>query len=402
MTPLLTHLLALCRDRGASAYCVGGCVRDRVLGRQASDLDVALVGAVELARELAEQTRSFFVLLDDGRGTARVIPRDGGAYVDLAELQGDILNDLCRRDYTINAIACALAEWDDPEPSWIDPTGGLADLQAGVLRLAGADALRADPLRVLRGYRLRAVLGVVFEAATRLALRQSAADLMRVAAERVWQEWLLLLAAPHVVAAVADTERDGVLAAMLPETAPGASRRLTELAPWVDQAAKRLPGWEAEPDRLALLRFAVLLGAEGEPPTAVVAQRFLLSRAQRRVLGCQRAPADDWPDAPAVLAGLALDHGAETVGAVLRAAAAGEVTPVAADNALQDLAERLLPRLSEPALVDGTALQVELGLKPGPGFARVLRQARLAQLLGLVTAREQALALVRSEWESDG
>ena len=73
---------------GPEAYFVGGCVRDRVLGRPSVDLDVAVPDAVERARAYADLTRSPFVLLDAERGTARVVGRRGGLEIDFAELAG--------------------------------------------------------------------------------------------------------------------------------------------------------------------------------------------------------------------------------------------------------------------------------------------------------------------------
>lgn len=386
---LVSRLLALTEPRDEPVWLVGGCVRDRLLGRDSPDLDAVTVGAVELAKRLAKSARAFFVLLDDGRGTARVITRDRRTQLDLTELTVDLETDLRRRDFTINAIACPLADWRSAAPAYLDPCGGIDDLRAQRIRAVTAQSLGDDPLRVLRAYRFQATLGFQVEPRTAERVRAAAPRLGEVAAERVWQEWLPLLASPGAVRALEAMAADGVLSGVAPVAEPA---RVAALEPAVAVLAERLPGWLDEDDRRPLLRFAALLGPEGAEPTAEVARRLAMSRAQRRRLTAYRTAPRAASDRTA-LAALALAEGEEAAGILALTAALGQLTEETLGKALAILAEKVFPVMRSKPLLSGHDLQQELGLAPGPAYGPVLAAVRLAELAGRVTGRDEALAL---------
>jgi tRNA nucleotidyltransferase (CCA-adding enzyme) len=171
-------------------YVVGGAVRDGLLGRIRAELDLDLVisvGAVEVARKLAATYQAGFVLLDSERQIARVVFPN--MTVDIAQQDGDsILNDLNRRDYTLNAIA-----YDLQTGETIDPLNGTQDIQECVIRMISRQNLVDDPLRLLRAYRQAAQLNFTIESDTRAAIQQLAPLLTTVAAERVVMELRYLL-----------------------------------------------------------------------------------------------------------------------------------------------------------------------------------------------------------------
>src|SRR6185503_11979871 len=113
----------------------------------------------------------------------RVVGPESRWHVDLMPLDGDIEQDLARRDFTINAIAEPL----EGGPR-LDPHGGEADLRAGRLRMVSARAFADDPLRVLRAARLACELGFEVDPATVSAGAAHAPGLERVAPERVFAE----------------------------------------------------------------------------------------------------------------------------------------------------------------------------------------------------------------------
>jgi tRNA nucleotidyltransferase (CCA-adding enzyme) len=171
-------------------YVVGGAVRDALLGRIRAELDLDLViptRAVEVARQLATKYQAGFVLLDPERQIARVV--FAGMTVDIAQQDGNsILDDLQRRDYTLNAIA-----YDIQTNQLIDPLHGTQDIQHGIIRLVNRHNLIDDPLRLLRAYRQGAQLNFTIESATRQAIRELVPLLTTVAAERVITELRYLL-----------------------------------------------------------------------------------------------------------------------------------------------------------------------------------------------------------------
>ncbi len=237
MTPFgrdqFIHTLAtFCAARGVDAWLVGGAARDLARGAAPADLDLAVDGdGLELARALADSLGGAFVSLDDERSTGRVvIPARADALsltVDIARLRApSIEGDLRLRDFTVNALAIALDDMVPPAPglrsrvSWIDPTGGMADLHAGVLRACGPTSMADDPLRTLRAGRIGAALGLRAAPELEAQIRAATSGLADVAAERVRDELLKLLDCPVSVPWLRYLDGCGVLTTILPELEP--------------------------------------------------------------------------------------------------------------------------------------------------------------------------------------
>jgi tRNA nucleotidyltransferase (CCA-adding enzyme) len=193
-------------------YVVGGAVRDRLLGRVRAELDLDLAistGAVDVARRLAREYQAGFVLLDAERQIARVV--FPGMTVDIAQLDGaDILQDLARRDYTLNAIA-----YDLHAGVIIDPLNGTQDILQRTIRMVSRENLVDDPLRLLRAYRQGAQLNFTIESATRRAIQELVPLLTNVAAERVLAELRYLCQTPQSSQWLAMLVADNLLAGWL-------------------------------------------------------------------------------------------------------------------------------------------------------------------------------------------
>ncbi|HEY2571103.1 MAG TPA: HD domain-containing protein [Solirubrobacteraceae bacterium] len=178
---------------GRPAWLVGGAIRDRVLGRRTTDLDVVVDGdPSQAARAIARAAgRAACFALSEEFGAWRVSARDSSWQVDVEPLRGGSLQaDLALRDFTVNAIAEPI---EGGEP--IDPLGGLTDLAAGRLRMAGPGAFADDPLRVLRLVRVAVELGLEPEPETLRVAREHASELVRCSPERVFAELRRIIAA---------------------------------------------------------------------------------------------------------------------------------------------------------------------------------------------------------------
>ena len=211
------------QKRSVEAYLVGGCVRDWLLGRSSHDIDFAVAGdAVKLARRLADRMGGAFVLLDQERCTGRVVTRgeDGGQrlFIDLARLQGeDIITDLSKRDFTVNAIAVAVADAESLTHV-IDPHDGQRDLQLGLVRAVSGMVFQDDPLRTLRAVRIAAEMEeVIIEQETEELLRRAVHLLVNVSAERVRDELAKILALPGAARNLRYLDELGLLTAIIPE-----------------------------------------------------------------------------------------------------------------------------------------------------------------------------------------
>lgn len=220
---LLNDLATFLAARGVAAWLVGGAARDLAAGRAPGDLDLAVAGdGYALARAFADAAGAAFVPLDEGRATGRVVmPGAPPLNLDLAALRAPTIEgDLRLRDFTVNAIAVPLETPAAVPGAWADPTGGLGDLRAGVLRACGPSSLRDDPLRVLRAARLCASLGLRPDPGLAPLMREAAPGLATVAAERSRDELLKLLDTSAAAPWLRYLDDCGALTALIPELEP--------------------------------------------------------------------------------------------------------------------------------------------------------------------------------------
>jgi putative nucleotidyltransferase with HDIG domain len=212
----LSQALEVAREalRGEQAWVVGGAVRDRLLGRQVLDLDVAVAGDPRtLARHLAVVAGGPVFQLSGQFGAWRVHAPDRAWQVDVTVLQGDSIEaDLAQRDFTINAIAEPL----DGGPL-IDPYDGAGDLSRRCLRMVSEEGFDRDPLRVLRLARFAAGLEFEAEPGTVAAAAQRAPHIEQVAQERVFGELKHLVTSDRALAGLALMAQLGLTEHVLPE-----------------------------------------------------------------------------------------------------------------------------------------------------------------------------------------
>ena len=205
-------------------WVVGGAVRDALAGDEPDqfDLDVAVADAERWARSAGRALGA-----PSARISARFeiwrIPLPNGQ-IDVWNLpDNDIERDLRRRDFTVNAMAVPLASFRsrDLDASLLDPYGGRSDVVHRSLRLVTAEALRDDPLRMLRAVRLEAEAGWRPDAELRSAIKRDAARIVESAAERRWEELQRILLSDRLPWALRRLDQGGLLDRVLPELALG-------------------------------------------------------------------------------------------------------------------------------------------------------------------------------------
>lgn len=230
----VSFIIEKLRQAGYDAYAVGGCVRDVVLGREPQDWDITTSAKPEQVKEIfrragSRDTRlmcmdedeaaqwkkepqpfSRCYTIDTGiqHGTVTVMLDHEGFEVTTYRIDGeyedarhpkavaftsDLLEDLKRRDFTINAMAY------NEEAGFVDAFDGLDDLERGVIRCVGKaeDRFGEDALRMLRAVRFAAQLGFVIDPDTRAAITSLADNLSKISAERIQMELVKLLTSPH-------------------------------------------------------------------------------------------------------------------------------------------------------------------------------------------------------------
>jgi len=200
-------------------YLVGGAVRDRLLGRPVEERDWVVVGATPdelLALGYRRVGRDFPVFIHPESGEEHTLACRVRGDLTTAGPEVTLADDLRARDLTVNALA------EDTDGRVIDCTGGLADLEARLLRHVDAAAFASDPLRVLRTARLAAQLdpfGFRVADETRALMGQLAAGgaLDALTPERLWKELERALAAPAPQRFLAELRAAGALRPLLPE-----------------------------------------------------------------------------------------------------------------------------------------------------------------------------------------
>lgn len=365
------ELLDTLHRAGYAAYVVGGCVRDSLLGLTPHDWDLCTSALPQQGMELFGEEKCIPTGLQHGTVTVKqggglyeiTTFRTEGTYTDgrhpdEVHFVPDVREDLARRDFTINAMA-----YNEKE-GLVDPFGGQADLQSGILRAVGVPHQRftEDALRILRLYRFAARFGFSIDPPTAQAAQKLCAHLDCVSVERIEEELAKLLSAP-APAAYLDKK---ILTVVLPELSPEA---LAAAKPVVDACPA---GEQALPVRLAALLLSL-----GEDGTRRTLRRLRCSNAcieETAVLVREAVPGV--PVSLNIYARRLL--GKYNLCTVQRLAALGTALQPehAADfAALSELAERLdadgvCCRVSQLA-VNGRDLMAA-GVPAGPGIRKVL------------------------------
>ena len=199
---------------GEEAWLVGGAVRDRLLGRETDDVDLAIPGDPKrFARRIARRAGGAAFELSGAFGAWRVVGPEHAWHVDLVTLRDDdIRADLAHRDFTINAMAEPLGGGE-----LLDPHGGRADLERRVVRMVSERALVDDPLRSLRAVRIAVELDLEIDAATGAAAAANAHGVERVAPERVFAELKRVVSADAVRRGLELMATHGLTDVVLPE-----------------------------------------------------------------------------------------------------------------------------------------------------------------------------------------
>jgi len=273
---------------GFEAWCVGGAVRDALLGETHLDWDLATSATPDQVRQLFGARRTIPVGIEFG--TVGVLDRLGAMH-EVTTFRRDVKtdgrhavvefgvsldDDLARRDFTINAIAYS------PKRNEIrDPFGGQRDLDAKIVRAVGdPDArMREDRLRALRGIRFAARFGFAIDPATRRAMDASAPHLGRLSPERVKQELdktFDQVCRPGTALEI--WQRSGAFASLIPALADLPRSALTAS----DFTA--LPGLERRPARRSI-RYAALLASLGRDRAEAVLLGLRASKHETRVVG---------------------------------------------------------------------------------------------------------------------
>jgi len=406
------RLVTLCSAK--DTYLVGGAIRDALIGRSITDLDLISASDLTLiAKDFARQIGGHWFWLDKERLQSRVVVnRDADSlHYDFAPFRApELERDLLDRDFTINAMALSLTG-DLSIESLVDPCYGLKDLQQSSLRMVGKDSFSNDPLRIIKGIRHATILGLDIEAATLQSMQREMKGIDHVASERIRQEIWKTLA----------NEQAGRGLQFLQECGAGQKLFGSDFDSHVEKLKMQLERCRVVWHQLAqnhpvinnwlmieveqglsnemLLLWTFLLTLIDPELPARLAEKWCLSRKAKAkisaIVGLDQAVLNEF-------ATIARNERAFTLWAesyrvepkLLLLSMAVLCTPD--DTLTSETVRAWVPaiacfgdkRLND--LVDGNWLRNELGLKDGPDMTRALKLLRNAEIFGQVSNHEEA------------
>jgi len=389
---------ALAAERRLGSYLVGGVVRDVLLGRANSDLDLVVEGnAMGLAESLAGEVGGRLVV-HRRFGTAKI--RTGNLTIDLAMARaetyarpgalpsvrpGSIQDDLARRDFTVNAMALRL----DPTSfgKLVDPFDGQQDLESKLIRILHDRSFIDDATRMLRAVRYEQRFAFRLEAAAEKLLRQNLAMLGTISGDRMRHELELILKEERPEKALKRAGDLGLLGEVHPALKGNG---------WLEKRFVKAREVASPPTPalyLALLTYPIgvrdcedLIARLKMPGTV---SRVILDTARLR----GQMPLLDAPDLPpSAICGSLQEYSPTSVLACA----------IAAESALiQERLDLYLTRWRHVrTAMDGRALQ-KLGVPAGPRLGRMLKALHRAKLDGKIGTREDETELVQ-RWLSQG
>jgi poly(A) polymerase len=424
-------------------FLVGGCLRDRLLGRPMADLDLATDAPPDETRRRVEGLADSVWLVGEKFGTVGLLKQgvkaeittfraetyDGVSRKPEVTFGESIHADLARRDFTINAMAQNVHSGE-----LLDPFGGQRDLGERLVRFVG-DAevrIREDPLRMLRAVRFCAQLGFELDPAAAAAIAGAAGELRRISRERIRDELDAIMVSPRpdeglrlaVELALAEHSLPELLRLHLPQPA---RHHMKDVLDHTLDAVRLAP-----PDKVA--RYAALLHDIAKPETfsedasgvhfyrheqiGAAQARDLLTRLRQPAPLIQqveklvryhlRVPSynSEWTDA--AVRRLMYELGEQIEQAIALAEAdvrASDPSDVPEFEArLGELRSRI-QQIGEAAeiakmrpLLNGDEVMALLGLTAGPKVGEVLDFLLDEQLDGRITTREEAVEAVRGRF----
>lgn len=403
------------REAGFEALWAGGCVRDRLMGLEPKDYDVATDATPEQVRDVFGRRRT--LALGAAFGVITVLGPAGAGQVEVATFRRDLgysdgrrpdrvtfcsaREDAMRRDFTINGMF-----FDPLAERVVDYVDGRADLARRVVRAIGDPAARIgeDKLRMLRAVRFASTFQFTLDPDTLAAVHGHASELTVVSAERIGAELRRMLVDRNRRRAVELLASTGLLVVVLPE--------LNSFVPSVADCSAidvSAAAWQATLailDHLRTERFSVALAAlmraafspnSGHPPDlGLVCRRLRLSVADHKEAGfllkheatIRAARSTPWPQLQRILI---RDRATDLLELARAIATVVDGHTADVDYAADRLAQA--PEiLNPPPLISGDDLR-PLGIPSGPAYRRILDTVRDAQLDGQIDSPAAALAL---------
>ncbi len=420
------------REQGFIALFAGGCVRDRILGVEAKDYDIATDARPEVVQRIFDHTVpvgakfGVIVVVLDGEPFEVTTFRADAPYVDGRRPSsvrfGTIEEDAIRRDFTIGGMY-----YDPIDDRVIDLVGGVGDLRAGVIRAIGNpyDRFDEDRLRILRAARFAARFNFAIDPATWTAMKRAAPTIMGISAERIGEELVRMMTEGGAARGMDILLESGLMNVLMPEVpAMIGCAQPENYHPEGDvYVHTRLAVSMLDPGCTETVAFGILFhdiakprcraeqsgkvtfyghteqGAEmaSEILARLRRSRFVQERVAYLVKNHLRLTMAPRMRA-ATLKRMLAEDGFDELLEVARLDALASSSYLGHYHFCRRAIARMAPaEIRPPRLIGGDDL-IRMGFAPGPTFKTILREVEDLQLDGALTSREQALEYVRSHY----
>ena len=419
-------------EGGFKAYFAGGCVRDRVLGVEAKDFDIATDARPEVVQRVFDHTIAVgarfgvIVVVLDGEPFEVATFRADAPYLDgrrpSAVHYGTIEEDAKRRDFTIGGMY-----YDPASDRVIDLVGGMRDLRAGIIRAIGNpfERFAEDRLRILRAVRFASRLGFTIDPGTWAAIKRASPSIRDIAAERIGEELVMIMTDGAAARGTDLLLESGLMAVLLPEAIAmiGCSQPENFHPEGDVYVHTRLAVSMLEAGCTEALAFGILLHDiakpgcraerdgkvtfyghtdEGARIAAGIMARLKRSRfVQERVAYLVRnhlrlcmAPRMR----PATLKRMLTEDGFDELLEVSRLDALASSSYLGFYHFCRRALHSMTAEEIRPLRLIGGNDLIALGFAPGPSFKTILREVEDLQLDGALSTREAALDYVRTRY----
>ena len=265
----VVYILNMIKTNGGEAYLVGGCVRDSILMKKPHDYDIATNlksdKLMEIFKPNAKEVGKQFGVVKVKNVDVATFRIDGaytdGRHPDTVLFVNDIVQDLSRRDFTINAMAF------DGE-RFVDPFNGMDAIRRGVIQTVNSAKVRfgEDALRMVRAFRFSSILGFNIANSTYKAIRLMRENIRAVSKERIQDELIKMLSGENILGVLFSMSASGLLFEILPDLRTCKNHPQNKYHKY-DVLEHSFRVVDATPKEKPLLRLAALLHDVGKPAT---------------------------------------------------------------------------------------------------------------------------------------
>ena len=216
----ISEVINLAKETETDVYVVGGYIRDILLKKKSLDIDLVVSGKAEsFAKKLAKKINGKCFILHSDLQVYRVavINNPDLEYIDISLMQGkNIEDDLSRRDFTINALAVKIENFDNIKKNVIDCFDGIKDLKKKEIKVVSKKVFNDDPLRMLRAFRFASEYNFKISKETLSLIKKSSSKIITVAGERIKNELFRILNNKKSSQYIAVIDECGLLEKMFP------------------------------------------------------------------------------------------------------------------------------------------------------------------------------------------